>query len=418
MPFRNPLTPGATPLRVGYVLKRFPRLSQTFIRTEIVALERRGVDVSIASLLPPLEADWAVDVSNVRAGVTVLREGRAADAPSLELQRLTPGIGAEKRRRLASWVDALCRCWEASPPDLIHAHFGSDAATVALLGGQRLGRPATFTAHARDIFKTYVDDASDRAMRRAKIEMADAVVTVSDFNVRYLMDLCGPQSPSTIRRIYNGLPLEQVPFAAAQGREPGLILAVGRLIEKKGFASLLHALAILRSSGLSCRAEIVGDGPLAGPLRDLAALLQLQHDVTFTGARPAQAVLERMRSASVFALPCVVARDGDRDGLPTVLIEAMASGLPCVSTRVAGISELIEDGRTGRLVAPDSPAELAEAIGMLLTRPELANNCRRNARMSVERDFDITTNVGALHDLFQTVVRRHGRGSETAVAAE
>ncbi len=405
-------------LRVGYVLKRFPRLSQTFVLAEILELERRGVEVRVASLLPPLDDADKVDTRALRAKVDVLPDGYAVWPNEDGLEGLVAGKTERARERIAHWSAALAELWGSEGIDCLHAHFGSDATTVALLAGRRIARPVSFTAHARDIFKHYATEDEDRLARRSKMALADAVVTVSDFNKSYLAAMAGPSSAGKIERIYNGIDLAAIRPGPAAKREQGLILAVGRLIEKKGFGDLIAACAVLRSGGVDFRCEIVGEGPLRESLEAQVRACGLEDDVSFVGAVPPAEVLRHMRRASVFALPCVVAADGDRDGLPTVLLEALASGLPAVTTRVAGTPEIITDGITGRIVDPADPARLAEALASLLMQPDLAGRCGHQGRAKAERDFDITTNVGALHDLFTRYTSQFDRRASAALAAE
>ncbi|MCZ8102039.1 MAG: glycosyltransferase [Burkholderiales bacterium] len=406
------------PLRVGYVLKRFPRLSQTFVLAEILELERRGVDVRVASLLPALDDAEKVASQRLRARVDVLSDGAARWPSGRWPDGLAAGKTAEAKARLAHWSMALAELWANEQIDCLHAHFGSDATTVALTAGHTLGRPVSFTAHARDIFKRYASEDEDLTARRTKIALADAVFTVSDFNRSYLSSIAGPGQAGKIERIYNGIDLASITPGPVAQRERGLILAVGRLIEKKGFRDLIAACAVLRSQGVDFRCDIVGDGPLRESLKEQARALGLERDIAFVGAVPAAEVLSRMQSAAAFALPCVVAADGDRDGLPTVLLEALASGLPAVTTNVAGTPEIIADGVTGRLVEPSSCRQLADALANVLTRPALAERFGREGRAKAERDFDITSNVGALHDLFARYTERFDRRTAATLAAE
>jgi glycosyltransferase involved in cell wall biosynthesis len=183
------------------------------------------------------------------------------------------------------------------------------------------------------------------------------------------------------------------------------VLAVGRLIEKKGFADLVRACELVRRRGRSFRCSIVGKGPLEGELKALVRELGLEDVVELTGPRPREQLLGLYRRASVFAAPCVVGSDGNRDGLPTVLVEAMALGVPVVSTDVTGIPELVEDGRTGLLVPQRDCEALAGALDRLLSDRRAAQELAAAARQRVEREFDLHVNVAQLRLLLEEAAR-------------
>ena len=290
-----------SPPKVGYVLKRFPRLTETFILNEILELERQGIEVTVFSLLRPPEEARHGFMGSLRAKVTYLRCG-----DMLANWKLHTSVGDVARVKTPIG-DALDECGPPFPelfpgkdPAAIctlylkattaavlaqsegighlHAHFGSDATTVALLASRLSGIPYSFTAHARDIYHTYVDPAADAAMRRCKIAEAAFVATVSEYNRRHLIGLAGPASAAKIHRLYNGVDLQRFqPKASAP--EADLFLAVGRLVEKKGFADLIEACRLLRDSGAPFRCMIVGEGPLR------SALLQQIEEAGLTQVR-------------------------------------------------------------------------------------------------------------------------------------
>ena len=360
-------------VRVGYVLKVFPRLSQTFVLNEIAAHERAGVQVEIFSVKKaadsPLHATW----QRLRSPVTPLStEPELPDADVLA-------------SRLAALVS------ERGIGHL-HAHFGNIATTVARRAALQAGITYSFTAHARDIFDAKVrpDDL------RQKLMDASAVVTVSRFNVRYLAETYGVV-PTLL---YNGMPLAEFPYSTPANRE-ALILGVGRLIEKKGFGDLVAASQALRARGVTHRCVIIGDGPEAEALTAQIASLGLGAQVTLAGALSPGEVREYMQRAAVLAVPCVVAANGDRDGLPTVLLEAMALGTPCVGTDVTGIPEVIEHERTGLMVQQRDAPALAAACETLLTDPARREPLARAARAHIEQRFDADRNAARLRVLFE-----------------
>jgi glycosyltransferase involved in cell wall biosynthesis len=276
----------------------------------------------------------------------------------------------------------------------LHAHFGNVAAAVARLASRFSGVPYSFTAHAKDIFHESVrpDDL------RRKLQDAEAVVTVSDFNLDYLMETYGSAALG-VHRVYNGLDLRHLPFMLPEQRPP-VVLSVGRLVEKKGFADLIDACAILALKGCDFRCEIIGTGELEAELRAQIERLGLGDKVEMAGPHPQCEVIAHVQSAAVFAAPCVVGADGNRDGLPTVLLEAMALGTPCIATDVTGIPEVLHDGETGLMVPQHDPAALAAAIERLLSDRALGQRLAREARSLIEQSFDIHRNTATLRTLF------------------
>ena len=213
-----------------------------------------------------------------------------------------------------------------------------------------------------------------------------------------------------MHRIYNGLDLERFGYRDPGMREP-LIVAVGRLVEKKGFRYLIDACRLLRADGVRFRCVIVGSGDEEASLRARIAEQGLGGLVSLEGPRPQCEVVELVRSAAAFAAPCIVGRDGNRDGLPTVLLEAMALGTPCVATDVTGIPEVIRDGETGFCVAQEASGQLADALGVLLNNSNERVRLARNARALIDADFDVHRNAALVRRLFgETADRRQAGG--------
>ncbi len=268
----------------------------------------------------------------------------------------------------------------------------SSATRVANFVHRLSGLPYSFTAHAKDIFH---QDVQPGALR-GKIGAARFAVTVSDFNRGYLMDVLAGQ-PGDVRRLYNGIDLGYFTPDLWAERETDLILSVGRLVEKKGFDDLIRACALLRGWGVSFRCEIIGKGEARDTLQSLIDGLELGDLVTLVGPKSQDKVLEAYRRASLFALPCVIASDGNRDGLPTVLLEAMATGLPAVSTNLVGVPEIIDHGVDGLLVAPGDHVALATALARLLHDQELRQRMSEAGQRKVAERFDVRSNVATLH---------------------
>ncbi len=399
------------PLRVAYIVKRYPRLSETFVMNEILEQERQGTEVHIVSLKKPDEGRFHADLARVRAGVTYLPGyilpslGRVAGAnwrwfrrhPGRYLTALGLALKGGDRHPLSAFLKAgiVADLVVRHEIELLHAHFATGAAFTAMLASCLTGVPYGFTAHARDLFGEHVDR---RALRR-KIARASYVVAVTEETRHFLRDIAGNQPGGRILRIVNGVSprLLMRPAPRLPGGVP-LVLGVGRLVEKKGFDLLLAAAATLKERGTSFRLAIAGDGPLRRRLEEKASSLGVP--VRFLGALPQSQVLRAMRGSRVVVLPAVIAADGDRDALPTVLLEAQALGRPVISTRLTGIPEIVADGETGILIECGPPAEmtaaLAAAIDLLLVDRGLAARLGAAGRRRMVDSFDLSQSVRAL----------------------
>ena len=391
--------------RVAYVLKMFPRFSETFILNELLELERQETDLHVFSLKRPNDGLMHEDVKRLRAHVTYLPESlwglvwaqrRVFRRRPVRLLALL--LRAARKRRFDS-VKHVLQAGAIAPRllggfDHVHAHFASGPTSVALHVSRLTGVSYSLTAHAKDIF---LDTVHPRDLTR-KLTPARFAVTVSDFNAAYLQRLA---AGTKIVRVYNGLDLQRFAPNGAHHERPPLVLAVGRLIEKKGFADLVRACSILDGDGLDFRCAIVGKGPLEDELRALVASLGLASRVSLLGPLPRERLLDLYPRAAVFVAPCVVGGDGNRDGLPTVLVEAMALGVPVVATPVTGIPELVEDGVTGLLVSERDSGALAEAIRRVLSDDGLAEQLTIAARARIEQSFDLRRNVAQLRRLFE-----------------
>ena len=406
------MSPSEAAPRVGYVLKMYPRFSETFIVNEVLALEAAGTQIEVFSLRPPADGRFHESLAEVQAPVTYLRHAglRAGDVWDAlrsggDLPHLADCLPDLLAEPVVDAVQALelAQAVRARGVTHLHAHFGSVATTVARLASRLTGVPFTFTAHAKDIFHESVDP--DDLVR--KLRDASAVVTVSDFNLAFLRSEYGAAAGS-VQRIYNGLDLRRFPFRAEAHGAP-VVAAVGRLVEKKGFGDLLVAVSLLRDAGRELTLQLVGTGPLEQELRDSVRQLGLQDVVQLLGALPQGRVKQVVQSATVFAAPCVVGADGNRDGLPTVLLESMALGTPCVATPVTGIPEVLVDGRTGLLVPERSPAALADALGRLLDDRALRLRLAEQARSLVEEHFDVHRQASALRSVFERVASADSR---------
>jgi glycosyltransferase involved in cell wall biosynthesis len=398
--------------RLGYVLKRFPRISETFVAAEVLELERQGEHVTIFAISRPDEPFEHAFVGRLRARVVYLPH-----RPLREPVRVARGLASAWRASPGGWLRAACialwtprqvlawrRLLQATvlrrelaeaKIEHVHAHFATAAARLANLAYLMGGPPYSVTAHAKDIYHRQARPAR----LRQKLGDAEFVATVSEANREFLAGALGGRGRVEVVR--NSADLRRLGSPNGEAREPELVLSVARLVEKKGLEDLIEACRLLRVRGRAVRLEIVGDGPLRERLEHAAATARI--DAVFHGSLPQERVLPLYRRAAVVCLPCVVVSTGDRDGLPTSLLEAMALGAPVVSTPVGGIGELVLHEETGLLVPERDPAALADALERLLADRELAAALAARARDHVEASFSLERTVTGLRALFAEV---------------
>lgn len=405
-------------MHIGYVVKRYPRFSETFIVNEILAHERAGVPVQIFAVRRVNEPYFQSILGQVRSPVhyisdsTPKAEGMwsALKDGAQSLPGFWENLEGFRNEELPDVLQAIHLAIAARTAGVthLHAHFATVATTVARMAARFAGIGYSVTAHAKDIFHADIDPLK----LRPKLADAEAVVTVSDFNVDYLATTHGFRPPH-VQRIYNGLWLDEFPYSSPATRRKHIV-AVGRLVEKKGFSTLVEACAILDASGQEFTCEIIGDGPQRADLAKRIEENRLSGKVRLAGALPRLNVIAALQSAAVSALPCIVADDGDRDGLPTVLVEAMALGTPCVSTDVTGVPEVVKHGTTGLCIEQRNPQALAEALRLILENPAMRDRLASEARAMIERDFDVDQNAAYLRSFFSaraaTVALRRAAG--------
>lgn len=355
------------PLRVGYVLKRFPRLSQTFVLNEIAELQRQGVEVTVIARHSPQD-DERLPHGFFDVPVHYL------DAPRLDI------LTALRNARV----------------EHLHAHFATWAAATAQQLAADLGVTFSFTAHAHDIYHQSVD----RHRLAVAMALAEFVVTVSEANRQFLHDLLvAERRQANLVRLYNGVDLTRL-RPGAGFPVAGRIVAVGRLVPKKGLTYLIEACRRLKSAGQRFECVIAGEGEEREVLERQIAAGGLQDVILLAGALSHGDTLDLLRTATACVLPCVIAPDGDRDGLPTVLLEALALGVPVVSTTVSGVPEIVTDGESGLLVPPSDAAALATAIAKVLSSKGLRARLAIAGTARARREFSLATNVGRLKDWF------------------
>lgn len=445
-PAVSPGDPAGPDAPVGYVLKGYPRLSEIFITSEIHRVESLGVPVELFVLKAADEAVHHPVVQRVRAVPQYLTQTTSlSSAPVLGWVRrnagpFLPALGRVLRRRPAatvaaagtalaqsyrsrkgrwSWrkiylkefllaVELSDRLLAGSRVRHLHAHFAHGTTTVTWLASRITGIPFSFTGHAKDI---YSENLNPAGLLARKLRAARFAVTCTGANVEHLRAVC-PEAD--VRLVYHGLNadverLSRTPGPSQRPQRP-LLLAVGRLVHKKGLDTFVDACALLRDRGVAFDALVVGEPGEAEPLvRQRIEATGLGDRLRVTGAMTQDQLVEQYRRSTVFALPCRVMDDGDRDGIPNVLMEALVCGLPVVTTPISGIPELVEDGVTGLFVPPDDAAALADALARLLADPELAARLAEQGRRTVLTRFDADAMAHRMVDLLGGV--RHERAA-------
>jgi glycosyltransferase involved in cell wall biosynthesis len=418
------MTPSATPSHVAasdcdlaVLVHEFPKLSETFVLADLLALEERGVRLHVFSLRQP-QADLAQDgVAGLRAPVEYLPEvsgrqrtllTRAVNmamfvrdprryAAGLAEVYASPDFSRARFQQAVLLSRALMRL--GTPP--LYVHFAHRPATVGRFASLLLGTPFAVSAHAVDVWTS--------PARELRVRLGDASVVLSCYEEarEYLARLTAGRTPVALVR--HGVDIPTDPMRAEDS--PPIMLAVGRLIEKKGFDTLLSAAVLVRERGLEFRLHIAGDGPLWPNLARLVGELGLADHVRFIGPLTHDELEPHFASAALFVLPCQVAADGNRDGLPNTILEAMARRLPVVSTTLPSLLEAIDDGREGLLVPPRDPRALADALAKLLEDPNLRARLGEAGRERVKREHDRAILAGRPYEVLVEAGMIGGRGS-------
>ena len=443
--------------RVAYVMNGYPRLSETFIAHEIHQIERLGVPLRLFAVKREDEPKVHPVVAAIRAPLTYLPMASSLSGTTLVgwLRRNLPtfwranaAVALRHPLRYASTLaSALALSWRhrsgadtesdggfrlrkvyikeflqagviadevgrAGDVSHLHGHFCHGVATITWFASLLSGIPFSFTAHAKDIYQAELNPGN---LLERKLGAARFVATCTCANAVVLR--ARHARPDEVHTIYHGLDTDYFSPASSGLSDVPLILAVGRLVEKKGFDQLIAACALLRQEGLRFGCVIVGEnGSARDSLRAQIDGLGLAGTVRLRGAVTQDQLREIYRGAHVFALPCQIMEDGDRDGFPNVLAEAMAMGVPVVSTAISGIPEMISDGVHGLLVEPRDPQALADALRRVLTDAELHARLARAARERICERFDSRRTTLELRDLFVAQLRQRQVQREQAVA--
>jgi glycosyltransferase involved in cell wall biosynthesis len=396
-------------MRLGYLYSRYPVISQTFCDAEMLALEQRGIELVIGSVYPPLTSLRHEYISRLSAPIhyappqeilkILERNAKSSRKWPRDLVEQHDGrygraAKAEQRARNALY---FAEFFARSGVDHVHVHFANRAAHTAVFLKEISGIPFSVTAHGQDFMK---DLGSDDLLRQI-CAAAEFVAAETDFSRDLLRQRC-PDSAPKIHRVYNGIDLERFPATrSANGNLIPRIVSVGRLVAFKGFDDLINACAEIARRRIDFVCDIIGDGPLRETLKTKIEQLDLSSRVNLLGSLSQGAVLEKLRAADIFTLASTTDAQGATDVFPTVILEAMASARPVVSTRLAGIPELIIDGQTGVLAPPGDSTALAHALEQLLREPELRFRFGHAGRERIEQQFRIQQTVAPLIELFE-----------------
>lgn len=408
--------PITTDARIGYVLKKFPRLSETFVLNELLGVERAGAEVTVFSLRPPDDELRHGSLDLLAAEVvrlhrrpkislgTVLKEAADTygDGAAAALADFVDLLPLERQVSVLTQGIALAEEVTSRRLDHLHAHFVTVAAHTSHVAHLITGVPYSITAHAKDIYRHGIDTT----LFRRVVEQSSNLVTVCEANERHIRQQLIPGSDHPIVVIPNGLPDDVASHLPASTHREPTILAVGRLVEKKGFDVLIDACAELQSRGHDFSCQIAGGGDQFDRLTAKIDELGVGDFVTLLGPVTRERVLELMSTSRLLAVPCVTGDDGNRDALPTVVLEAMLVGLPVVATPVGGIEEMVRHGSEGLIVPERDVTALADAIGELLTDDQMWAAHSVAGPERVAQHFTQATTLPALLQVFDPVGAR------------
>ena len=403
-------------LKVAYMMSRFPKLTETFILYEMLAMKQQGIQVEVYPLMREREeqmhpeAMQFVEIAHyqpfisfpiVKANLYFLLKKPFVYLKTLwDLLRanwgsvnfFTGGIGIFPKTALFAYQ------MRADHVQHVHAHFASHPAAAGFIVHRLVGIPYSFTAHGSDLHR-------DRHMLREKVAEAAFVAAISEYNKEIIISECRGNYREKVHVVHCGVDIEvfrershETPYE--KGENPFMILCVGTLHEVKGQAYLIDACHQLRGRGFNFECHFVGDGPDRNSLTDLVERADLSDKVHFHGRLTRDEIARLLLDADVLAAPSVPTRDGRREGIPVVLMEAMGSGVPVIASNLSGIPELVNDQLTGLLVRPRDATSLANALERYIKDPDLRRRLGRAGREKVAQEFDLNKNAAGLAQHF------------------
>ncbi len=424
------MKPLLRPKKIGILLKTFPKVSETFILNEILALEAGGFELEILSLRQPSEPSFHSYTKSVKARVTYV----SGDSLSgrYETARRHARLFAKNPIRYFKTFWHLLRCADihrfgefiqAGSLSAImdnfnlahlHAHYANEPAGVAEFIHIFTGMSFSISTHAKDIYLS-----SPKSLRQ-KMNRSSFVVTCTEYNRNYLRSVAGGHTP--VSRVYHGLVIDK--FAPDRdgpknsskiNPSPITILSVGRFRKKKGFATLIQACRLLKDEGVDFQCNLVGYGPEKESIEQLIQGGSLKDRVHLKGKMMQEELVGLYNKADMFVLPCQVDNDGDRDGIPNVIMEAMAMEIPVISTTVSGIPELIDHEKNGVLVPPKDPLSLMLAIKRLIDQPSLRKKLGAAGRQKIIESFDADHHIEHLKTMLAETI---GKPDARAIAVK
>lgn len=410
---------------LGMVLKGYPRISETFISNEILLLEQRGIPIHIFSMRHPRESFSHASIKQIKARVDYLPHTIVGHLPRLLAHN--GRLAAREPRRYARALGIAMRRWRRTHKSAtlkhllqagyltdrllpgsgvvhLHAHFAHSPTSVAMFTSFLSGRPFSFFGHAKDIY------TSDPRQLAEKIRLARFVATCTRYNRDHLRQLAG-DTGTPVHCVYHGIDTDlfDADLRLEAVEPPYEILTVARMTAKKGLPTVYHSLRLLKAAGLPFRHTLIGDGDDRHMLLQMVQDLGLNEECRWLGTLAHGEVIEHFKRAHVFVLGCEVAANGDRDGIPNVLVESMAMGVPVVATKVSAIPELVVDGAHGLLVPSKDPGALADGLTRILTDVDLRQRVIPAARQRVRSHFDNRVLIDQLAGHYQDHIPELGQ---------
>lgn len=390
---------------LAYILKGYPRISETFISNEILLLEQLGFRLRLFPMRQPRESFSHDSVQDIQAQVSYLPTELLLDfhrliGPNIFLAGKRPkryrqalsmaGTRFLRTGKIATLKHLLQAGYMTNrfllqEPEIshLHGHFAHSPTSVTMFASILSGLPYSFTAHAKDIY------TSNPQQLREKIERARFVVTCTNHNLEYLRNLAG-NTATPLHCVYHGIDLDLFQHSEERPKttKPYRILTVARMTEKKGLPTIFQALAMLKEKKISFQHTLIGDGDDREKMLALVDRLQLTENCRWLGTQTHEEVLKQFRSSDLFVLGCEIAKSGDRDGIPNVLVESLAMGVPALSTTVSAIPEILQHKQTGYTVPPSDPQAMAEAMIQLLQDKELRGSVITRGKALVAEKFN------------------------------